>query len=67
VIASRAGTSQSLMTRHLADLGDVNRDHEQGYGLVDAYDDLMDRRNRLIRLSPKGKHVVWEMWEAFNR
>jgi DNA-binding MarR family transcriptional regulator len=57
VIASRAGTSQSLMTRHLADLGDVNRDH----------DDLMDRRNRLIRLSPKGKHVVWEMCEAFNR
>jgi DNA-binding MarR family transcriptional regulator len=64
--AKRAGTSQSLMTRHLADLGSVNRHHEEGYGLVEGYDDLMDRRNRLIRLSPKGKHVVWEMCEAFK-
>jgi DNA-binding MarR family transcriptional regulator len=65
--AKRAGTSQSLMTRHLADLGDVNRHHEEGYGLVEAYDDLMDRRNRLVRLSAKGKHVAWKMCEAFKR
>jgi DNA-binding MarR family transcriptional regulator len=62
--AKRAGTSQSLMTRHLADLGKINRYHEEGFGLVEAYDDMMDRRNRLIRLSAKGKHVVWEMYEA---
>jgi DNA-binding MarR family transcriptional regulator len=65
--AKRAGTSQSLMTRHLLDLGEVNRHHEQGFGLVEAYDDFMDRRNRLIRLSTKGRHVVWEMCEAFKR
>jgi DNA-binding MarR family transcriptional regulator len=65
--AKRAGISQSLMTRHLADLGEVNRYHETGFGLVEAYDDLMDRRNRLIRLSIKGKHVVWEMCEALKR
>src|SRR5260370_34326929 len=41
--AKRAGTSQSLMTRHLADLGTVNRYHEDGFGLVEAYHDLMDR------------------------
>jgi DNA-binding MarR family transcriptional regulator len=64
--AKRAGTSQSLMTRHLMDLGPVNRYHEEGFGLVEAYDDLMDRRNRLIRLSAKGMHVVWEMCEAFK-
>jgi DNA-binding MarR family transcriptional regulator len=64
--AKRAGTSQSLMTRHLMDLGAVNRNHEEGFGLVEAYDDLMDRRNRLMRLSAKGKHVVWEMCEAFG-
>jgi hypothetical protein len=62
--AKRAGTSQSLMTRHLMDLGTVNRHHEEGFGLVEAFDDLMDRRNRLIYLSAKGKHVVWEMCEA---
>jgi DNA-binding MarR family transcriptional regulator len=65
--AKRAGVSQSLMTRHLSDLGEVNRYHEAGFGLVEAYDDMMDRRNRLIRLSTKGKHVVWEMCEAFKR
>ena len=35
--AKRAGTSQSLMTRHLADLGAVNRYHEEGFGLVEGY------------------------------
>ena len=64
--AKRAGTSQSLMTRHLMDLGEVNRYHEPGFGLLEAYDDLMDRRNRLMRLSAKGKHVVWVMCEAFE-
>jgi DNA-binding MarR family transcriptional regulator len=64
--ARRAGTSQSLMTRHLHDLGEVNRYREEGLGLVEAYDDLMDRRNRLHRLSAKGKHVVREMCEAFE-
>lgn len=64
--AKRAGTSQSLMTRHLADLGTVNRHHEEGFGLVEAYDDVMDRRNRLIRLTAKGKNVVWEMFEALK-
>src|SRR5882724_13293983 len=28
--AKRAGVSQSLMTRHLQDLGEVNRHHEDG-------------------------------------
>ena len=64
--AKRAGTSQSLMTRHLADLGSTNRYHEEGFGLVEAYDDLMDRRNRLIRLTAKGKSVVQRMFWAFE-
>lgn len=65
--AKRAGVSQSLMTRHLADLGTVNRYHEEGFGLVEAYEDLMDRRNKLVRLTALGKHVVWEMCEAFKK
>jgi hypothetical protein len=64
--AKRAGTSQSLMTRHLMDLGTVNRHHEEGFGLVEAFDDLIDRRNRLIRLSEQtlamavGSGGVWK-------
>ena len=65
--ALRAGTSQSLMTRHLSDLGDTNRYHEEGMGLLEGYDDLMDRRNRLIRLSPKGKTLAWKVAEALSK
>jgi DNA-binding MarR family transcriptional regulator len=64
--AKRAGTSQSLMTRHLADLGAVNRYHEDGFDLVEGYEDIMDRRNRLMRLTTRGKHVAWEMCEALK-
>jgi DNA-binding MarR family transcriptional regulator len=35
-------------------------------GFVEAYRDMMDRRNVLIRLSVKGKAVVSEMCEAFE-
>jgi DNA-binding MarR family transcriptional regulator len=62
--AIRAGTSQSLMTRYIADLGTVNRYHEDGFGLVEAYVDLMDRRNQRIRLTPKGKNLAWKMFQA---
>ena len=64
--ARRAGVTPSLMTRHLADLGAVNRHHEEGFGLIEQFGDVMDRRNRLIRLTAKGKHIVWEVCEAFT-
>lgn len=65
--AKRANTSQSLMTRHLADVGETNRYHEQGFGLVEQFDNVMDRRERLIRLTAKGRHVVYEMAQAHQR
>jgi DNA-binding MarR family transcriptional regulator len=64
--AKRTGASQSLMTRHLADLGTVNRHHEKGFGLVELYEDVMDRRNKLVRLTAKGKGIVRDMSEAFK-
>ena len=57
-LAKVVGTSQSLMTRHLADLGEINRYHKPGYGLIEAYTDMMDRRNQLNRLSAKGQRLV---------
>jgi DNA-binding MarR family transcriptional regulator len=64
--ATRQGTSQSLMSRHIADLGKVNRYHKPGFGLVETYDDLMDRRNKLVRLTPRGRHIVLEMSKALQ-
>jgi DNA-binding MarR family transcriptional regulator len=64
--AKRAGTSQSLMTRHLADLGEINRYHEEGFGLVEQYSNVMDKRDRLMRLTTKGKHVARVMCDALG-
>lgn len=65
--ARRAGISQSLMTRHLADLSDTNRYHEPGFGLVERFEDVMDRRNTLVRLSAKGKGIVGQIVRAHKR
>jgi DNA-binding MarR family transcriptional regulator len=65
--ANRVGISQSLMTRHLADLGEINRYHEAGLGLVEQVENVMDRRERRIRLTPKGRHVVYEVAAAQKR
>ena len=44
--AKIVGTSQSLMTRHLANLGETNLYHKPGYGLVETHTDMMDRRKQ---------------------
>jgi DNA-binding MarR family transcriptional regulator len=65
--AKRAGVAPSVMTRHLADLGDVNRYHEAGFGLVEQETDLADRRYKKVRLSHKGKGVAAQIIRALKR
>jgi DNA-binding MarR family transcriptional regulator len=65
--AKMVGTSQSLMTRHLSDLGNINRYHKPGYGLIDAETDPMDRRNQLNRLSPKSQRLVGQLLGALDK
>lgn len=65
--ARTAGVSPSLMTRHLADLGDVNRNHEEGFNLVEKKDDPMDRRVKRVKLTKKGQRLVEEMVRALKR
>jgi DNA-binding MarR family transcriptional regulator len=63
--ATKAGITPSLMTRHLADLGTTNRYHDAGFGPIEQYDNVLDRRERLIRLTAKGKGIVGQICEAF--
>jgi DNA-binding MarR family transcriptional regulator len=65
--ARTAGVSQSLMTRHLANLGDINRHHGEGFNLVEKKDDPMDRRVKRARLTEKGQRVLGEMVRALKR
>jgi Transcriptional regulators len=65
--AKEAGVAPSVMTRHLADLGDVNRYHESGYGLVKLETDLMDRRFKKVMLTHAGKGIVAQIVRAMRR
>jgi DNA-binding MarR family transcriptional regulator len=65
--AKTLGTSQSLMTRHLADIGQINRYHEAGYDLVEAKSDLLDRRTKRNQLTAKGQRLVGQLLGALTK
>jgi DNA-binding MarR family transcriptional regulator len=64
--AKRAGVSPSLMTRHLSDLGETNRHHKPGFGLVEQYYNVMDKRERLMRLTPMGRGIAQKICAALT-
>ena len=65
--AKKLGISPSLMTRHMADIGERNRYHEPGYGLVEAYGEAKDRRTKRSRLTAKGQHLVGRLSDALAK
>jgi hypothetical protein len=65
--AKTLGTSQSLMTRRLADIGQINRYHQAGYDLVEAKSDLMDRRTKRNQLTAKGQRLVGQLLGALAK
>jgi DNA-binding MarR family transcriptional regulator len=56
--AQRAGVSNSVMSRHLLDIGERNRYMEEGFGLVFSKPNPSNLRESCIYLTPKGKTVV---------
>ena len=48
----------STTSRHMLDLGELNRLHEPGLGLVEQWPNPQDRRSNVYRLTPKGFHLV---------
>jgi len=62
--ARRADVSQSVMTRHLLDLGASNRHHEAGYGLVQQKPDPLDRRTTRTMLTVKGRALAAKVAHA---
>ena len=62
--ARRAGVSQSVMTRHLLDLGDFNRRHEPGLGLIVQLPDPLNRRKHQTFLTPKGAALAAQVYRA---
>jgi DNA-binding MarR family transcriptional regulator len=64
--ADKAGISASLMTRHLADIGEWNRYHLPGLGLVEQFHNVMDKRERLLRLTAEGRRIAKGIHDALS-
>jgi len=49
--------AQSSVSRNCYKLADVNRHKKTGIGLVQTFEDPMERRRKLVSLTSKGKRV----------
>lgn len=59
--AERAGVSQSVMSRHLLDIGERNRYMQDGFGLVTYRANPMELRKHEYFLTPKGRALFHEI------
>ena len=59
--AAKAGVSQSVMSRHLLDIGERNRHMEEGFGLIQYRPNPMELRKHEVFLSDKGRAIAHQM------
>lgn len=65
--ARRAGANPAVMTRHMLDLGDLNRRHEPGHNLVYTRVNIMNRRQHQVFLTPKGVALAHVIHRALSK
>jgi DNA-binding MarR family transcriptional regulator len=58
--------SPTVMTRNLLDIGDRNRNREEGLGLITQERDLFDLRKHNARMTPKGKSLARHITTALK-
>lgn len=63
-LAEVVGISQSSTSRNVAALAQVHRKGLPGHDLVFAYEDPMERRRKLVRLTSKGTRLMAKVEEA---
>jgi DNA-binding MarR family transcriptional regulator len=64
--AQQAGVPQSVMSRHLLDLGDKARDGTPGFGLVTLRQDPLNLRRHQCLLTDKGRAVGYNILRALG-
>lgn len=57
-LAKKAGITLATASRYVAALGKINRHREEGLKLVEAFEDPMERRKKIIRLTGLGKAFI---------
>lgn len=62
--AKRADIPVTTMSRNLIDMGERDRNYEEGPGLVVGEDNPMNRREKNYRLTPKGRALLNSITKA---
>jgi DNA-binding MarR family transcriptional regulator len=65
-LAHKARVPVSVASRYLMDLAERNRYREDGHFLVEQTIDVMNRRQRPVRLTPEGKARVNQLVRIFG-
>tara|TARA_R100000808_G_C2133325_1_gene142088 strand:- start:1047 stop:1268 length:222 start_codon:yes stop_codon:yes gene_type:complete len=53
-----AGLSQASISRNCAALGSIHRKGLPGLGLIKTEEDIMDRKHKIVSLTPKGQNIM---------
>lgn len=65
-IAQKVGIGLATASRYIAALGKQNRHHEEGLLFVESFEDPMERRKKIIRLTAKGKAAINKLIGELN-
>lgn len=57
-IAKKAGIGLATASRYIGALGKINRKKEEGLQLIESFEDPMERRKKVIRLTSKGRVAI---------
>lgn len=57
-IAQKVGIGLATASRYISALGKQNRHHKEGLLLVESFEDPMERRKKIIRLTSKGRAAI---------
>jgi DNA-binding MarR family transcriptional regulator len=56
--AAKAGASASSMSRNLLDMGERDRHGDEGAGLIEGRENVLNRREKVYHLTPKGRALL---------
>lgn len=54
-LSKKVGIGMATASRYVASLNNITRYKTEGLRLVESFEDPMERRKKIIRLTPKGK------------